>query len=234
MTIAVEEKRLRSLFERVEVVEDVARTLPEDDERRARLLAVSDSALAEEGTIRPVIAARLLGLSEKTVRAWAAEGVLAVARRSPRLLLDVRSVHAVSHLVSELRAAGQDRDLLDQVWRRLEDAALLDRDDLRESLGPDAPRRGPRAPPDQLRQPSGEPLKSGSVPTEVIATPRADQQIAGLDRTHARAFGEFLDDLATRGYQALGYRLSGPAPVDHMCVKHLRDSLRVVVAFEGQ
>jgi hypothetical protein len=42
MTIAVEERRLRSLFERVEVVEDVARTLPEDDERRTRLLAVSD------------------------------------------------------------------------------------------------------------------------------------------------------------------------------------------------
>ena len=72
------------------------------------------------------------------------------------------------------------------------------------------------------------------MPTEVLATPRADQQIAGLDRTHARAFGEFLDDLAARGCQALGYRLSGPAPVDHLCVKHLRDSLRVVVAFEGQ
>ena len=72
------------------------------------------------------------------------------------------------------------------------------------------------------------------MPTEVIATPRADQQIAGLDRTHARAFGEFLDDLAARGCQALGYRLSGPAPVDHLCVKHLRGSLRVVVAFEGQ
>ncbi len=72
------------------------------------------------------------------------------------------------------------------------------------------------------------------MPTEVIATPRADQQIAGLDRTPARAFGEFLDDLAARGCKALGYRLSGPAPVDHMCVKHLRDTLRVVVAFEGQ
>jgi hypothetical protein len=72
------------------------------------------------------------------------------------------------------------------------------------------------------------------VPTEVIATPRADQQIAGLDRTHARAFGEFLDDLAAQGCNALGCRLTGPAPVDHLCVKHLRDSLRVVVAFEGQ
>ena len=37
-----------------------------------------------------------------------------------------------------------------------------------------------------------------------------------------------------RGCKALGYRLSGPAPVNHMCVRHLRDSLRLVVAFEGQ
>ncbi len=43
-------------------------------------------------------------------------------------------MHAVGHLISELRAAGQDRDRLDQVWRRLEDSALLDREDLRESL----------------------------------------------------------------------------------------------------
>jgi hypothetical protein len=41
-------------------------------------------------------------------------------------------------------------------------------------------------------------------------------------------------DLAARGCKALGYRLSGPTPVDHMCVKHLRDSFRVVVAFEGR
>ncbi len=93
--------------------------------RQGRWTGTSGSALST---------ARLLGLSEKTVRAWAAAGVLAVARRSPRMLLDVRSVHAVSHLVSELRAAGQGRDLLDQVWRRLEGAALLDRDDLRDSM----------------------------------------------------------------------------------------------------
>jgi len=63
-------------------------------------------------------------------------------------------VHAVSHLVSELRAAGQDRDLLDQVWRRLEDAALLDRADLRESA-------------DQMRRGEGRalrPIRSGSPP----------------------------------------------------------------------
>ena len=134
MSIAVEEQRIRSLFDRVETVEDVARTLPEDDERRAKLLAVSNAALAEEGTVRPVIAARLLGLSEKTVRAWANQGVLAVAQRASRLLLDVRSVHEVSHIVRGLRAMGRDRDLLAEVWRRLSDAALLERPDLRESI----------------------------------------------------------------------------------------------------
>jgi hypothetical protein len=135
VTIAIEERRVRSLFDRVEAVEDVARTLPEDDERRATLLQVSHAALADEGTIRPVIAARLLGLSEKTVRAWAAQGALTVAQRTPRLLLDVQSVHVISHLVRDLRAVGKDRDLLDEVWRRLSDAALLERPDFSESLG---------------------------------------------------------------------------------------------------
>jgi hypothetical protein len=45
----------------VETVKAIARTLPEDDECRVRLLAVSSAALADEGTIRPVIAARRLG-----------------------------------------------------------------------------------------------------------------------------------------------------------------------------
>ncbi|HUD39669.1 MAG TPA: hypothetical protein VMR14_22415 [Streptosporangiaceae bacterium] len=134
MTIAIEERRLRNLFERVEAVEDVADTLAEDDDRRAKLLAVSDSELAEEATVRPVIAARLLGLSEKTIRAWAADGVLAVTQHKPRLLLDVRSVHTTSHILKELRALGKERDLLDEVWRRLNDAALLERTDLAESI----------------------------------------------------------------------------------------------------
>lgn len=118
MTVAIEEERLRGLFERVEAIEDVARTLPEHDARRAKLLAVSDSILAEE-VVRPVIAARLLGLSEKTVRAWAAAGALTIARRSPRLVLDLRSVHKAGCLVRELRTAGHNRDLLEQVRHRL-------------------------------------------------------------------------------------------------------------------
>lgn len=134
MSIATEESRIRSLFDRAETVEDVARTLPEDDERRTRLLAVSSATLDDGGAIRPVIAARLLGLSEKTIRAWASHGVITIAQEAPRLLLDPHSVHQVSHILRELRKHGRDRDLLDEVWRRLADGALLDRPDLQESL----------------------------------------------------------------------------------------------------
>jgi hypothetical protein len=50
------------------------------------------------------------------------------------LLLDVPSVHAISHVLREIRADGLERDLLDHVWHRLEGRALLDRMDLRESI----------------------------------------------------------------------------------------------------
>jgi mRNA-degrading endonuclease RelE of RelBE toxin-antitoxin system len=70
------------------------------------------------------------------------------------------------------------------------------------------------------------------VPTEVLATPRAEQQIGRLSRKHSKAFESFLNDLAAGGCKALAYRLSGQAPADHICVKHLVGSLRVVVAFE--
>lgn len=69
--------------------------------------------------------------------------------------------------------------------------------------------------------------------TEVLATPRADQQIAALDRRQTTHFDAFVDNLAAQGCAALAYRLSGPTPIDHVCVKHLRDDLRVVVGFES-
>lgn len=137
MSVAVEEQRIRSLLGRVAAVEDVARSLPVGDERRTRLLEVTSAALAEAGTIRPVIAARLLGLAEKTIRAWASQGVISVADESPspRLLLDLASVHEISQLLDQLREHGKDRDLLAEVWRRLNDAALIERADLQETSG---------------------------------------------------------------------------------------------------
>jgi hypothetical protein len=52
----------------------------------------------------------------------------------PRLLLDPGSVHSVARLVADLRKAGRTRGLLDEVYRRLADASLLNRADLLESL----------------------------------------------------------------------------------------------------
>jgi hypothetical protein len=69
------------------------------------------------------------------------------------------------------------------------------------------------------------------MPVQVIETPIAATQAAGL-RGHAkRAYDAFLDDLAARGCAALAYRLTGPDPLPRLCVKHLRAQDRVVVAF---
>lgn len=39
--------------------------------------------------------------------------------------------------------------------------------------------------------------------------------------------------LEADGCAALTYRLTGELPIDHLCVKHLAGSLRVVVGFDG-
>ncbi|WP_164701488.1 hypothetical protein [Modestobacter sp. KNN46-3] len=132
MTLMLEESDLLAALDRVEKIETVAATL--DGDRRATLRQVVEDTLAHTPPVRPRIAASILGLTEKTVRAWAAEGVLASTTKQPRLLLDAARLHQVLHLVRDLRAAGKQRGLLDEVYRRLADSALLDREDLAESL----------------------------------------------------------------------------------------------------
>lgn len=69
------------------------------------------------------------------------------------------------------------------------------------------------------------------MPLQVLASPRADQQQRALRRKDRALFDQFVDDLACRGCAALSYRLTGPTPLDRLCVKHLADRLRVVVGF---
>lgn len=134
MSVLAETQQLLDLFEQVEEIEEVAGTLPEDDRRRAKLIGVVSKVLAKAPPVRPVVAGELLDLTEKTVRAWAQEGVLTVSRTEPRMLLDAGRLHQVLHLVADLRRAGKNRGLLDEVYRRLADDALLARDDLATSL----------------------------------------------------------------------------------------------------
>jgi hypothetical protein len=144
MTVATEERRIRKLLDNVEAVESVSATFPTGDERRTKLEAAVESMLAEAEPVRVEIAARLLHISDKTVRVWAREGVLKPAVEEPRLLLDATRLHTVIHLAHDLRAAGKNRNLLDAIWYRLSDQAFLDRDDLQESLAQVA--RGEYAP----------------------------------------------------------------------------------------
>jgi DNA-binding transcriptional MerR regulator len=134
MTVATEEARIRSMLHHIEVVESVSATLPAGDERRRQLEETAQGMVSQLEPIRVEIAAKLLDMSDKTVRAWHKEGVLTAATEEPRLLLDPERLHEVMHLVHDLREAGKTRGLLDMVWYRLGDQALLESEDLKESL----------------------------------------------------------------------------------------------------
>jgi MerR HTH family regulatory protein len=133
--VEYESSQASDLIARIEILERVAESLPDADDRRLALLGLVEKDLASAPPLRPRIAAELLDLSEKTVRTWTREGVLKRADGpSSRVLLDVERVHEVLRLVKDLRAAGKTVGLPDEVSRRLVDASWLDRDDLTESL----------------------------------------------------------------------------------------------------
>lgn len=134
MSLALEQKRVDDLFSRVDDIDDVARTLPSGDPRRVTLDHVIEAELTAADPVRPRIAATLLHLTEKTVRSWLKEGVLTAVAQSPRVLLDPSRLYEVLSLVRDLRSAGQTTGLLDEVFRRLNDSALLEREDLQRSL----------------------------------------------------------------------------------------------------
>lgn len=134
-TIEHEEVQARELFEMVDAVAGVAHAIESDHPGEAgRLFQVSRDALSRAAPVRVPIAARLLAVSDKTVRAWVNQGVLTAHSQHPRLLLDPERLHQVLGFARELRVRGQDRDLLATLWQRLQDEALLDRDDLADSL----------------------------------------------------------------------------------------------------
>lgn len=145
MSVATEEKRIREMLGGIELIESVSRDLPLVDKRRSQLEEAVRKLLTQVEPIRVEIAARLLGVSDKTIRAWTKAGLLFAAQGKPRLLLDPVRLHEVARLADDLRAAGKkNRELLDLIWYRLSDEALLEDADLMESLAQMA--RGEYAP----------------------------------------------------------------------------------------
>lgn len=144
MSVQEELARTTALIDRVERLERVVSSLPEQDARRQDLQSVIAELFAEASPVRAIVAAKVLDVSEKTVRAWHQENVLVAVREKPRLGLAVDRLHEVMHLVRDLRTAGQTTGLLEEVYRRLSDARWQDDPDLIESL--DAMQRGEKIP----------------------------------------------------------------------------------------
>ena len=69
-----------------------------------------------------------------------------------------------------------------------------------------------------------------SVPMRVFFSKRADQQHVMLRKRDRERVADFVVELKANGCKALGYRLTGTTPIDHLCVRHL-GGLRVIVAF---
>jgi hypothetical protein len=135
-TLELESLNVRESFDNIARLEQVARELPPEQAAQAKtIIKVAYNLLGQVGPIRPKIAGELLSVSERTVRNWLNEGVLVAAEgEHRRVLLDPGRVHEVLRLVRALRVQGKKRNLVEAVWMRLQDEALLDRPDLQESL----------------------------------------------------------------------------------------------------
>jgi hypothetical protein len=72
--------------------------------------------------------------------------------------------------------------------------------------------------------------------TDIDFTVLAERQYEALKGPHRKAMDEFLRELRQLGCAAIngrrGYRLSGEAPVNRLCDRHLHGEDRVIVAFE--
>lgn len=136
-TMEREREAVTSQFDRVTTMVSIAHRIERvEPEAATELVRVSQSVLSEVQPVRVLVAARLLDVSDRTVRTWVDKGLLQPTQRSHRrLLLDAERLYQVLSLVRDLRAHGQNRDLTTSLWRRLEDQALLDDSDLQTSLG---------------------------------------------------------------------------------------------------
>jgi transposase-like protein len=85
-------------------------------------------------------AARYLGVSEPTVRAWLARGALTAVPEAKPVLVDIPSLRRVGHALAELRERGRDRDWTRALVDLLHDHAERRRPELLEGL--DELRRG--------------------------------------------------------------------------------------------
>lgn len=79
-------------------------------------------------------ASQRLEVSEPTIRSWVKRGALKTVPQARPMQIEPKSLHRVSHALSELRKRGQDRDWLQALVDHLHDRDARGSDALRKGL----------------------------------------------------------------------------------------------------
>ena len=101
---------------------------------RRRLTLMRQRREQEVPGVRVSVAAKMLGLSERTTRDWLANGPLDPVPGAKPARVSTASLAAVLPAVEKLRALGQDRELLRALVDRLEDQRIRSHPRVRKSL----------------------------------------------------------------------------------------------------
>jgi transposase-like protein len=118
-------------------LEELAEQENDPDRRRSLDLVRTHLADRDRGAKVSEVA-QMLGLSQPTVRAWMAAGVLQARGRAAPARVNVLSLAEVKRAVDLLREHGEDRNLLVAVMHLLRDRGVLAGDGVRggfEDLG---------------------------------------------------------------------------------------------------
>lgn len=137
MTVKEREKSINSAVAESEALDRADAALESGDDVRAKR-AVEKARELRLKAAPPVpvsVAARMLGVSEPTIRDWADRGLLEETRRKrgPRAL-SLESVLRVLRDLAEVRRAGSDRGLRDALLARINDRLTAEDPEVLRSL----------------------------------------------------------------------------------------------------
>jgi hypothetical protein len=123
----------------VEVVDDLLALeelaeQEDDPDRRRSLELVRNHLVDRDRGAKVSEVALVLGVSQPTVRAWMAAGVLQARSDTAPARVDVRSLAEVKRAVDLLREHGHDRNLRVAVMRLLRDRGVLAGDGVRDGF----------------------------------------------------------------------------------------------------
>lgn len=97
-----------------------------DPARRRRLEALKDSVASRERGATVAEAARVLGLSQATVRAWVEEGILPLVAETQPRRVELGGLADLKRALDLINTHRDDPDGLARVGQLLRDRALLD------------------------------------------------------------------------------------------------------------